>query len=451
MIDLLLISYALANPKIELQNSIWLSPNNAEIRNLGLYKIKSSNWKTNILFTHRLWNDKTQIVNFRPLEMRWKGKPNNIHLEIGNLVPRWGQLDALSVIDIIGGRDLQFGPTGTAETIRMGALGAQVSKKIGKWKWKILLLPFSTQNNVQTIAPSWSLLTPNEATSLAAEAATWSGDPLTESFFQQTLQSIANGLSSSALIRLSDALSAPPNQAQFGDVASVLQWNSLGLTTNLYGGWLLDRSPAIQLSPALAAYLQNQTLPSLLDQSDFQEALADPLDLIRPRFWTVGVDVSTLIGPFGLRAESAYRSIQTLQTPYFQHQTSPWFGLAGAIDWTYGSSVIAVVEANYQQYTNLDSETWLEVPEGFSVLGSVGGSAAQMRLNWGLQGMYIVPNQDFLFSLQMGWRVSSNWLIQTKTLILGGQPRSNLLSYDGGFLGYWSQQDSFSINLIWNS
>ena len=452
MIDLLLLSYALADdPQIELHTGIWAHKTTTEWRNLAFYKAKTKAWKTSLLFTHRLWGDGIQQVDIRPLEIRWKGKKSNVTFEVGSLVPRWGQLDALSVIDIIGGKDLQFGPTTTAETSRMGTLGIQLSRKLGPWKWKALLLPFSPQNNIQTIGANWALLTPEEAISLTEDAATWSGDLLTESFFQQTLSSIASGLSSASLVQLSDALSKPSPEIRFGDLGGMLQWSSIGLTTNLYGGWLLDRSPAIQISPELADYLQSETLPSLTDQTEFQQALTDPFEMIRPRFWTLGMDVSTLLGPFGVRAEGAYRSIQTVQTPYLQHRTSPWWGLAGAIDWNYDSSIVTVIEVNYQKYTKVNTQTWLEPSEGLSIVGNLAGNAAQMKLNWSLQGMYIVPNQDFLFSMQMGWRLSSHWLIQSKALILGGQPKSDLLSYEGGFLGYWGQQDTISFNLIWNA
>ena len=214
MISLLGLSIGLAEPKVENQTGIWFSSSNIEMRTQSHVQYKESKWKSSVLFTHRIWTDKTQLWELRPVELRRKSKWKNISFEIGQLIPRWGQLDVLSVVDIIGGKDLRMGPTISPKDMRLGVLGAQISQKHAGWKWEIIVLPFSSQDTVQTIGPSWSLLKPQDIQDLFAATQTWSGDLLTEAWLKETLLAISEGLTPTNLLRLSTPLASPPPLAQ---------------------------------------------------------------------------------------------------------------------------------------------------------------------------------------------------------------------------------------------
>jgi hypothetical protein len=330
----------------------------------------------------------------------------------------------------------------------MGVLGATFKRKHKDIKGEIIYLPFSAQNAMPGIGKTWALLEDSDVRKIISNTQDWPGDPLTENWITDQLESVNRAMANESLIDLAPLLDSPNSDISMGDIGLSASWESILFSTNIYGGWLKDRKRSIHLSPKISQYLEEERLPTLMEQQDVLDAIENPLKIVQPRFWTMGGDLSSLLGPFGVRMELAYRSKQGLQDKYFQTQISSWYGTGLAIDWTNGSSLFASIEGNYQRYPQATS-SWLELTESSTIAGNLAGNALGMRLNWAIRGIMIFPVEDSLISTQIGWRINKRWAVQTNLLVLTGEPKEIPYIYEGSIIGYWEQNDSLNLTLQW--
>jgi hypothetical protein len=393
-------------------------------------------------------------------ESGWEGPVGPFRLRAGHLVERWGRLDLVPALDVLNGRDLRAGPFTPPTWQRVPTPMVRVQYGGTSARFEAIALPFGAADSAALWGTDWSLMKQGMVAGLAADAATWDGDALTEGATQDLASALATGLADlDPQLRqgLNQGLSRggrPRPLDESLDLGGRLEVDGEGWDGAVVGAWLRNRQPAPVLDPALVAFLKNERLPGIADQETLLAMAEDPATVRWPRSWFAGVEAGTTLGPFGLRGEAGGWSARTVSRRWLQATTSPLVSAGIGADWAPSTSTIVAVEARWDRLLSPPDDITMMAPDDV-VLGLLARTAlARERVSLTLGGQLDLAFLEAVIRPEVRWRINDAVALSLGGAVLTGGPAApttfqEAMAHTGGPASYWGDADAASATLEW--
>jgi len=396
-----------------------------------------------------------------PGESGWEGTLGGpVRLRAGHLIERWGKLDLLSVVDVFTPRDTRAGLLTPQDAVRLPAPAARLQLAGESTRAELLVLPFGAQDRTALWGTDWSLLRQGMLEGLVADASGWRGDLVSEAIMQPTLGQLAGNLADmdpqfrNGLAGALGANSRPRPLDEAFDVGVRLEANGSGVDAALMGGWLRSRTPQGTLSEDLVVFIEEERLPGSDEQTELLNEGVSSGGVSWPRTLMGGAEVSFVAGQIGMRAEGAWRSVEVVPTHWLQATTSPVVGGALGLDWARGSTLSLMAEGRYEQLLEPPDDPLLVSAQSIQVAAGGRLSVLAERVQIQPVGLYDVTFKEFAARPEVHWRPNDAVQLTAGALLLGGPTEPavewrDALTYTGGPLSYFGDNDSVTLALAW--
>lgn len=385
-----------------------------------------------------------------------------LYLRAGSLVERWGRLDLLPVTDVLNGRDLRVGPQVPPEFVRLPAPMARLQYPQRWGSAELVWIPVPATDRASPLGTDWSLIRQGMLEGLIEDASTYEGDPLTEELLQDTISGLGAGLTQLnpwTRWSLSEALGVaglPPATGIGSDVAGRVELRLGRWDAALMGGWLRSRQVAPTINGEFSTYIQEERLPTLIEQEALLETLSDPMEIRAPQAAVAGVELGGLLGPIGLRAESLWRSSVIVTQPWLSATERPQLAVGAGADYARGQWVFAI-EASWRRLFDPPAALWLMAEDWVQVGGGVQGRFLRDKASLQLGGVYDVTFNEYLFQPTFDYRISDAFAVNAGVTLIGsaeaGQTApvtfQEAMTFSGGPFGYWGDNDAVRVGLKW--
>ena len=381
----------------------------------------------------------------RPQKLTWERE----RLSIGYQKHRWGNLDALSAVDLLAPKDMRWGPLIPVEMARIANPSISTRLQYLKWRFDGSIHIGPSLNALSLSETPFSLFPVEGQDSIWSYFSDFSADPLGESLWPSVFDTVENTLLTAPFSLTPAASSNFPV-----DFSIRSDWSTINRSFGFGLAWLRSRSPAIELAPPLQSILQNQTLPNVLSIQDELEQIDSPFQLLQPHHGHFGLWYSQLIGGFGVRTESSFQTNIPYQTTAFTWQTAHQFQGAIGIDRVISTNIVISSEHRYRSYiaTKPDDSFWLTAPQNIESALNVDLLAFQQRLR--VQGATLTnwTFKELAIKGVVSWRIGSHYKVNLGVLnMIGISPEDYLdrIGYRGGEIGYFSDNDCVFIQMDW--
>ncbi len=395
-------------------------------------------------------------------ESGWAGTLGPMYLRAGVLVERWGVLDLLPVSDVLNGMDLRAGPLTPVDHLRVPAPMAQLEVGRDRLRAALTVLPFGARSRLPVWGTDWSVLRQGMVEGLVADVATWEGDALTTPLLQEGFatfgQQVAT-LDAQTRRGLESALAVNGTPRPLWEAAEVGAEVKAALGPvdwTLNGAWIRSRSPQTAMQDALRTQIQSRTLPGIDDSDAILASIgAAPLSATWPRMWTVGATAATVVGPFGVRAEGGYQDGVVVQLPWLRSVQSRWMAGGLGVDWSYGTRWTLVSEARFRRILDVnEAALMVGIPHHIDVAAGLRVSLAQERLWVESGGIWDATFGEWMARPSARWRFGDHFEAGVGALLLGStaapaQTWDDAMTYNGGPIGYYSDNDAVWFDLRW--
>ena len=438
----LLIHTAIATPQFELESQSYIYPSSYwEQRTVGTFSLQQDRWTNSLRIIHKITDQKHQI-ELQGWELYYTSQRAHFTLEIGNQVIRWGQLDLLSDLNIINGIDQRFGPTIKPQWASIPTASIRLTHRLQDWNTSLIWLPISARDSISWIGTPWGILSNDHVDALLNEAQRWSGDLITESLIQDILRSIQESLPNTSNLFPDD------QPVDYGDIGLRIGKDSIAYASHIYASWMRSRRPLARLHPELVRFIKEERLPNSLELGVINDILEEPVQITYPRQLLVGMDLSTTLSVFGLRAETCFVSNKVRPMTYMQGSTRPYISGALALDYAFDMNVL-ILETKLFSVLEPVSNPWLEANQSVQIAG-VGQFSLPYSFQLQLTGQYDTLLQDGLIQGILSRRITDNWAISLQAMMLYGPESDNPFTYSSGILGQWREYDHLSLRIQWN-
>lgn len=427
-------------------------------------RTETGHWQLGVWGHHavRVGRDTEALWELEVGESGWEGELGPVGLRVGHLVERWGNLDLLSSLDLLNGRDLRDGPLTPLRRMRVPAPLVRAQLGGARVRGELTLLPFGARDRVGLWGTDLSLVRQGMATGLAAEAATWpGGDALSEDLAQQLAGALRDGL---ATLDAQTRMGAESALAQAGsprpldetlDVGARLEATLGRVDAAVVGAWIRSRQPLPTADPALVAVLRRETLPGIADQDTLLAAADQGFATRWPRTAVGGLELGTVLGTVGLRSETAVWSHRALTQAWLQGTTRPQLSQGLALDRAWGTWLSLSVEGRYSHLFNApDNALMVGIPDTWEL--GVAGRADLARGHLGLElgGLANLSFREASLRPGLSWRVSDAVELGAGALVFVAPGDAatgwrDAFTWAGGPLGYASDADAAWVRAKW--
>lgn len=439
----LLIHAAIATPQFELESQSYIYPSSYwEQRTLGTFSLTQDHWTNELRVLHEVTNQKHH-VQLQGWELYYTKRLGNVMLGIGNQVIRWGQLDLLSDLNSINGTDQRFGPTIKPQWATIPSASIRLTHTFQDWSTSLTWLPISAQDVISWIGTPWGILSNENVDTLLNEAQTWSGDLITESWIRDVLRSVQETLPNRSL-----NIFPAEQPIDYGDIGFRIGKDTMAYSSHIYTSWMRSRRPLARLNPDLVRFVKEERLPNSLEFDVINEILEEPIQITHPRQFLVGMDVSTTLSIFGVRAETCFVSNKVRPMEYMQGSTRPYLSGAIALDYAFDMNVL-MLETKVFSVLEPVSNPWLEANQSIQIAG-IGQFSLPYSFQLQLTGQYDTALRDGLIQGILSRRLTKNWAASLQAMMLHGPESDNPFTYSSGILGQWREYDHLSLRIQWN-
>lgn len=395
-------------------------------------------------------------------ESGWEGKLGPVGLRVGHLVERWGNLDLLSTLDALNGRDLRAGPLTPLRRTRLPAPLVRLQAGGTAARAELTVLPFGARDRVALWGTDLAVARQGMPAQLAQDAASWpGGDPFSEDLAQDlaaTLAARLRELDAQTRRGAEAALAAaggPRPLDETVDVGGRVEATLGRVDAAVVGAWLRNRQPVPTAAPALTGVLRAQTLPGLADQEALLDASSAGVRTRWPRTALAGLELGTVLGTVGIRTESAVVSHRSLSRTWLRGTTRPVFSQGLAVDRAWGSWLTVALEGRYTRVFDPPADLMMvAAPHGWELGGVARLTAARDRLGVELGGLANLVFAEAFLRPGLSWRVSDAWELGGGAVIFLSESRAatrwdQALRWDRGPLSYASDADAAFLSLRW--
>ena len=289
-----------------------------------------------------------------------------------------------------------------------------------------------------------------------AEVATWEGESaallgnqiaqlglLVSEAAPSTIRALSNGATT---------LERPEETGLNGNAGVRVELEGPGVDAAVMAANLRSSMPESTLSPTLQSAIASQQLPAL---AQIDGILGDaPLATSWPRTWVVGAEASTVLGPIGIRGETAWWSNRVVQEPWFSSSTTPATATGIGLDWAHGSTVLVSAEARWTHLLDAPDTLSLIREDTVDLGATLRIADTTETISVLAAAMWNATFDEWLARPEIQWRVSDPVQFSLGAVFIGGpqSPPSTLfdsLRYTGGPLTLASENDAVFASIRW--
>ena len=428
------------------------------IRAQASQRTEAGRWFLAVQADHnmRFGEDSEGIWSMRVGESGWAGSVGPAYTRVGVLIERWGKLDLLPTLSIMNPADLRAGPLSTVEAAQVPVPMATVQVGSDTLRVELSYAPFPEGDRVKLVGSDWSLVRPGMLEEALKEVPQYSGadNPL----LAEPIANLAAALSTldartqRGLTSALEESGQPESFGLRGNVGARLEWEGPGIDAALMGANIQSPIPETQLAPAYRSILADKALPSL----DQLSALTteDPLTTAWPRTWVAGAELSTLVGPFGLRAEGVWWSDRVVQQTWLRSTTVPSTATGFGIDYAQGSTFFLAMEARWTHHLDDVADPFLTrqdvVEAGLLARMSLANERLQINAasigNWTFRSWLARPEVRYVVDDALSLGVGA--------VIIGAESEApadlqSTLSHPSGPLSLLQDNDAVFVTMRW--
>lgn len=395
-------------------------------------------------------------------ESGWEGTVGPVGLRVGHLVERWGNLDLLSTLDTLNGRDLRAGPLTPLRRTRLPAPLVRLQAGGSTARAELTVLPFGARDRVALWGTDLAVARQGMPAQLAQEASGWpGGDPFSEELAQELAGALAGqlrALDAQTRRGAEAALAAaggPRPLDQTVDVGARVEATLGRLDAAVVGAWLRNRQPVPTADDALTALLRARRLPGIDDQDALTEASSEGFATRWPRTALAGLELGTVLGTVGLRTETALHSHRSLSRTWLRGTTRPAFSQGLAVDRAWGTWLTVALEGRYTRIFDPPADLMMvAAPHGWELGGAARLTAARDRLGIELGGLANLVFAEAFLRPGISWRISDAWELGGGAVVFVSEAPAatrwdQALRWDRGPLSYASDADAAFVSLRW--
>lgn len=405
----------------------------------------------------RFGADREGIWSMRIGESGWAGRLGPTHTRLGVLIERWGKLDLLPSLDVLNPSDLRAGPLSTVEAAQVAIPMAVVQVGSDRLRLELSYAPFPEGDRVQLSGSDWSLIRPGMLEGAIAEVPQYAGadNPLLTDPIANLVQTLTD-LDSRTQRSLSMAFEQsgrPEDYGIRGNVGARLEWEGPGIDAAVMGAHLQSPVPKTQLAPAYRSILADKALPSLDQLTTLTSE--DPLSTAWPRTWVAGAELSTLVGPLGLRAEGVWWSDRVVQQKWLNSRTVPSTAAGFGLDYAQGSTLFLALEARWTHHLEDIVEPFLTRQDVLEAGLIARLSLANDRLHLTGAGLGNWTFRSWLARPEIRYSLNDALSMGLGAVLIGAQaePPADLqatLSHDSGPFSLLQDNDAVFVTMRWS-
>lgn len=381
------------------------------------------------------------------------------YIEAGNLIERWGKLDLLPVTDVLNGRDLRMGPLTplTFSRIPTPMVTGELPWSWGRLEVAWVVVPGVSRTSVT--GTDWSLLRQGMIEGLVTDMASWD----TTSFGSSSVQSLAIAAADGLLDddpwtqwQQNNTLAVtgmPPAFGQGTDLMGRLNVQMGVVDGALLGGWLRSRQGTLVADPMLVELIRTETFPGIEQQQLLLDSLSEPFSVLVPSGPVLGGEMSTLLGPVGLRTEALWQQQTLITQPWLAATTRPQFTAGAGMDYLRGTWLFTA-ETSWRHIVEPPASMLLQAQDQIQLASAIQGQLARERLTLRAGGIWDFTFREFLVQPSLSWRFGDHLEAGLSALLLHGatpapQTLEQAMTWSGGTLGYFGDNDAINVQLSW--
>jgi len=318
-------------------------------------------------------------------------------------------------------------------------------------------IPFPVGDRVSMEGSDWSLIKPGMLNDFMGDASTWEGSsgivlsgPLSQ------LSDALNELSPSTMRALGGAVGGierPEANGLNGNYGLRLAAEGPGVDAAVMGANLQSPIPQTRLAPSIRNLLISEQLPELTAVGTLIDE--QPLQATWPRSWMAGAEISTVVGPIGVRSEAGWWSNKVVQSPWLEAKTSPAVSAGAGLDWAHGSTLFLAAEGRWHKWLAPPDALFLTLEQNIEVGGTIRVSVLNDKLLVQAAGLYDLGFKEWMTRPEIRWRISDPLSVGVGAVVINGKqpsPRTlrESLTWNGGPLGLVSDNDCAFATLRWS-
>ncbi|MEN0067468.1 MAG: hypothetical protein AAGA48_35380 [Myxococcota bacterium] len=417
------------------------------------------------------------------VDVRLGGENSPVRLRAGALIENTGQLELLPVNDLINPVDGRIGLLTPREFQRLPVPLATLKIAKGRFRSETTYVPFATPDRLWLRETDWSILRQRMIDDYLADIqgpvdleegefpAGFGAASQWRSFVQSIRRNNLRESNNTSYRRGRDFATNTNNlpQAFVGDIVQQFRYDGPGFDIGVVGGRIRSRFPQAVLREDLQLALQDRDeLFALINDGLFGDAGArvsraesitdSTLTFDWPYSWMAGADGSTIVGDVALRAEVGFLSDRVVRQTWGRSRTAPQLAGGLGIDITRGSGFAMSIEGRVQRIfvdAADEDELVFSRPLQVQVAGGFQGSFAQERFKWQISGAIDPTFLEAFVRPTLAWRVSQAVELELGGIIIDGfevappETLEDALTYEGGALSYWAQNDGVTFGIRW--
>lgn len=422
-------------------------------------RLDNSRWFIAVNADHniRSGDDLEGIWTMSVGESGWAGKIGATHLRAGVLIERWGKLDMLPSIDVLNPRDFRAGALSTIEAARVPVPMATWQAGSNSVRAEISYAPFPQGDHIQMIGSDWSLIKPAMMENYVEGISAWEGG--TAALLAEPLDNLSRALyqldpsTKRALGSAAFESGRPEDFGTHGNIGARLEVEAQGIDAAFVGANLRSPIPLTRLGTTYRTMLQSETLPGL----DKFNALSDesPLETRWPRTWMVGTELSTVLGPIGVRAEGAWWSNTVIPQTWLDATTRPTVASGLGLDYAHGSTVFIGVEGRWKHILEPVQRAFMTAENVVEIGTTARFSLVNDRLQILAAAIANLTFEEWMARPEIRWVSSDSLSLGIGAVLLysdTGPPRTldEALSYTGGPISMTSENDAVFFTMRWS-
>jgi hypothetical protein len=395
-----------------------------------------------------------------PDELRWdRPLGERGHLRLGQQVNRWGQLEGLSLVDVLNPRDLRHGPGISAEEARIAVPMLRIDLGPPALQAQLCAIPWHVPSRYHLLGSDWSLYPSGLVEELVAGTAGWGGDPATEALFGGAVAAFEERLRAAepsawwGADQLLRGASEPWQPFGGSELGLRLGYQGERAVLGIQGARLRSDMPALTLDPTLLGWATEQRWPSLEELEQWVVTSEGPVTVAYPYSWFGGLDARLGVGAVGLALEAAYRSDVPVTTTQLAGVTQPELGVALGLEYQGSTQLRAGLEGSWRHLVEQGGV------EGDGLLGRRRDEATvatwlalslfRQRLEPRLNAVWAPSFGEGALVGAVAWRPRDPWELSLHGWWFHARtdtPRSleELVAYQGGTLGMFNDNDALA-------
>ncbi len=399
-------------------------------------------------------------VSAWPDEVRWdRPLASWAHLRIGQQVARWGQLEGITLVDVLNPLDLRHGPMLAPDEQRIAVPMVRLELGPPKLRAQLYYVPWHVPNRYQLLGSDWAFYPTGLLEDLVGATEGWGGDETTAYVFGELVGSLEQQLSAAEpsawwgydqLFRSSGDLWRP-----FAGAEGAVRFSYDGTRGHLgiMGARVRSDVATVTMDRTLMSWVVASAWPSLEELDAWSRQTEGFVMTDYPYTWVGGLDGAVTTGVVGSKIEAVYTTDQALTTSLIEGVTSPELGVGVSLEYQGSTTVRFGVEAAWKRLLDVQDLDLLarREDEGL-VAGWFTLSLFRQRLEPELTAVWSPTFAEGVAGGSIAYKPGDDWAIGLHSWFFfarAGTPRTlaDMVVYDGGPMGLYSDNDAVALKI----